>query len=234
MPESDKKSEKEPPKKAEEAEPKKERSKKKGKDEGKDEEKEKKEIKVKKVDYGPDFKHIVRLLNTDLDGTRPLHIGLTAIPGIGNRISRIVSNMANLDFKKRIGHFSDAELSSLESLLKELSDKVPDFVMNRQEDPESGRSLHVLGTDLTILNTYDINMMKKMKCYKGVRHESGHKVRGQRTKSNGRKGLALGVIRQKAIADAKAKAEAESGGGAKAEEKKTEEKKAEPKPEEKK
>ena len=229
-PEPDKK-EKEPPKEGEKPEPKREK-KKKGKDEGKDEEKEKKEIKVKRVDYGPDFKHIVRLLNTDLDGTRPLHLGLTAIPGIGNRISRIVINMARLDFKKRVGLLSDAELSSLDGVLKSFTDNAPDFIMNRQGDPESGRSMHVLGTDLEILHTYDINMMKKMRSYKGVRHESGHKVRGQRTKSNGRKGLALGVIRQKAIADAKAKAEAESGGAkteAKAEEKKTEEKKTEEK-----
>ena len=43
----------------------------------------------------------------------------------------------------------------------------------------------------------DINRMKKVKSYKGIRHASGHKVRGQRTYSNGRRGLALGVSKRK-------------------------------------
>ena len=43
----------------------------------------------------------------------------------------------------------------------------------------------------------DVNRMKKVKSYKGIRHSTGHKVRGQRTYSNGRKGLALGVSRRK-------------------------------------
>jgi small subunit ribosomal protein S13 len=44
----------------------------------------------------------------------------------------------------------------------------------------------------------DLNRMKKVKSYKGIRHASGHKVRGQRTYSNGRKGLALGVSKKRA------------------------------------
>jgi small subunit ribosomal protein S13 len=43
----------------------------------------------------------------------------------------------------------------------------------------------------------DINRLKMIRCYRGVRHESGHKVRGQRTRSNGRKGLTLGVSKNK-------------------------------------
>ncbi|NIP35130.1 MAG: 30S ribosomal protein S13, partial [Thermoplasmata archaeon] len=35
------------------------------------------------------------------------------------------------------------------------------------------------------------------RAYKGIRHERGHKVRGQRLKSNGRTGLVLGVTRKK-------------------------------------
>jgi len=49
-----------------------------------------------------------------------------------------------------------------------------------------------------------------------VRHEQGQKVRGQRTRSNGRTGLTVGVIKKTAIAAAKAKEEE----GGKKEEKK--------------
>ncbi len=43
----------------------------------------------------------------------------------------------------------------------------------------------------------DINLMKMIRCYKGIRHEQGQKVRGQRTRSNGRTGMTMGVIRKK-------------------------------------
>ena len=33
--------------------------------------------------------------------------------------------------------------------------------------------------------------------FRGLRHESGQKVRGQRSRSNGRTGLTLGVMKQK-------------------------------------
>ena len=39
--------------------------------------------------------------------------------------------------------------------------------------------------------------MKKIRCYRGIRHETGQKVRGQRTRSNGRTGLTLGVSRKR-------------------------------------
>ena len=50
-----------------------------------------------------------------------------------------------------------------------------------------------------------------IRCYRGIRHEQGQKVRGQRTRSNGRTGLTVGVIKKTAIAAAKA-AEKEEGG----------------------
>ena len=43
----------------------------------------------------------------------------------------------------------------------------------------------------------EVNIMKKIRCYKGIRHENGLTVRGQRTRSNGRKGLTLGVSKKR-------------------------------------
>ena len=48
-----------------------------------------------------------------------------------------------------------------------------------------------------MINQEDVNRMKKTRSYKGIRHESGHKVRGQRTSSNGRRGSTIGVVRKK-------------------------------------
>jgi small subunit ribosomal protein S13 len=69
--------------------------------------------------------------------------------------------------------------------------------MNRQLDLETGEDMHIVGVDLDIRRKDDINLMKMIRCYKGVRHEEGQKVRGQRTRSNGRTGLTLGVMRQR-------------------------------------
>ena len=44
----------------------------------------------------------------------------------------------------------------------------------------------------------DINVMKKIRSYRGIRHERGLPVRGQRTRAHGRVGLALGVSRREA------------------------------------
>jgi small subunit ribosomal protein S13 len=46
-------------------------------------------------------------------------------------------------------------------------------------------------------NDDDVNRMRKMRSYRGIRHETGQKVRGQRTKSTGRTGTTVGVKRKK-------------------------------------
>ena len=43
-----------------------------------------------------------------------------------------------------------------------------------------------------------MNLMKMIRSYRGVRHERGQKVRGQRTRSNGRTGMAAGVLKKDA------------------------------------
>jgi len=77
------------------------------------------------------------------------------------------------------------------------SEYAPNWAINRQADYETGEDQHIVSTDLDIVLKDDINRLKMIRCYRGVRHESGHKVRGQRTRSNGRKGLTLGVSKNK-------------------------------------
>ena len=54
---------------------------------------------------------------------------------------------------------------------------------------------------------FDIRKMKKIKCYKGVRHSLGQPVRGQRTRAHFRKGRSIGVTRAKIAPGAAPKAE---------------------------
>jgi small subunit ribosomal protein S13 len=70
-------------------------------------------------------------------------------------------------------------------------------MMNRPKDVYTGESRHLFGNDVSLTREEDVNIMRKIRCYKGIRHETGQKVRGQRTKSAGRTGLTVGVKRKK-------------------------------------
>jgi small subunit ribosomal protein S13 len=78
------------------------------------------------------------------------------------------------------------------------SPNMPDWLLNRRKDEETGETKHLLTSDLDMAKEFDIRKMKKMKSYKGWRHAMGQPVRGQRTKSHFRKGGAMGVQKSKA------------------------------------
>jgi len=66
-------------------------------------------------------------------------------------------------------------------------------MVNRRNDFYTGESDHIVGSDLGQTRTQDINRMKMIDSYRGVRHKRGQKVRGQRTKSTGRTEGTIGV-----------------------------------------
>lgn len=145
----------------------------------------------------PDFKYIIRIANSDVSGEERLAYALTSIRGIGARISNAVIKKLKLDSEMLAGKLSDKDVENIENAIENVNEFVPKWLLNRQNDYDSGDNMHPVSIDLKMLNEDDINRMKKVKSYKGVRHASGHKVRGQRTYSNGRRGLALGVSRKK-------------------------------------
>jgi small subunit ribosomal protein S13 len=70
-------------------------------------------------------------------------------------------------------------------------------MINRQSDWSTGADMHLVGVDVDLYKRDDVNLMKMIRCYKGIRHEQGQKVRGQRTRSNGRTGMTMGVMRKR-------------------------------------
>lgn len=52
---------------------------------------------------GQEFQHILRLLNTNVDGKEKVMYALTAIRGIGRRFSNVACKKAEVDMKKRAG-----------------------------------------------------------------------------------------------------------------------------------
>ncbi|NLU45911.1 MAG: 30S ribosomal protein S13 [Euryarchaeota archaeon] len=143
-----------------------------------------------------DFNFIVRIANSNIDGQKRVPIGLQSIKGVGNRASNIIVKKAGLDNSVRIGTLSDEKVKELEQLVMTYVEYVPNWVINRQMDYESGADMHLIGNDLNIIQEDDVNRMKMIRCYRGIRHETNRKVRGQRTRSNGRKGLTMGVKRK--------------------------------------
>ncbi|HUW66733.1 MAG TPA: 30S ribosomal protein S13 [Candidatus Nanoarchaeia archaeon] len=153
---------------------------------------------VKKEDKADqeEIKHIVRIANTDLDGKKSVQYSLIGIKGINRRTARIISNNANVDPTATIGYLDDEKIDSLKKTIDKIESILPTWMLNRRKDLLSGEDKHITSTDVLLVKLEDLNTMKKTRSYKGIRHERGHKVRGQRTKSSGRKGLTVGVKRK--------------------------------------
>lgn len=146
---------------------------------------------------GEDFKYIVRIAATDLDGNKPVRLALTRIRGVGDRVATQVVDTAGVPRTEKIGNLSDAEIAKLAEAVDGLTDALPIWMRNRRQDIQSGEDVHLLTTELDQSRREDLNRLKKIRSYRGLRHEHGQKVRGQRTRANGRSGLAMGVSRKK-------------------------------------
>ncbi|MHB8585637.1 MAG: 30S ribosomal protein S13 [Thermoplasmatota archaeon] len=145
----------------------------------------------------PDFKYIVRIADTDLDGKYMVEPALAQVKGLGLRLAALVAEKAQVPRYQKIGDCTDAQVEALASAIEKIPETAPAWMLNRPRDIETGDDMHVIGADLDGKHRDDINRLKKIRTYRGLRHESGHKVRGQRTRSNGRTGLAVGVIKSK-------------------------------------
>ena len=91
---------------------------------------------------GADFQHILRVLNTNIDGKEKIMYALTAIKGVGRRYSNIVLKKADIDQTKRAGEITDAELERIMEIMQNPRDyKIPDYFINRQKDVKTTQVL---------------------------------------------------------------------------------------------
>ena len=146
-----------------------------------------------------EFKHLVRVASTDLDGNKQIVIALRKIKGINFQFANAACAMANVDRTKKTGYLLDDEIKRLDEVIKNpVKHGAPVWMLNRRKDYEDNSDNHLLLSDLDFTKDNDIKRMKKIKCYRGMRHAFGLPVRGQRTKSNFRKskGKVMGVKRK--------------------------------------
>ncbi|SBT35362.1 40S ribosomal protein S18, putative [Plasmodium ovale wallikeri] len=75
--------------------------------------------------------------------------------------------------------------------------KIPDWFLNRRKDIKDGKNLHVIANQLDSYLRDDLERMKKIRLHRGLRHHWGLRVRGQHTKTTGRRGRTVGVSKKK-------------------------------------
>ncbi len=143
-----------------------------------------------------EFRHIVRIAGVDVDGNRRVDRGIQKIKGVGKIYANAVVDISGFSGMK-IGDMTDEQIDKVTDIIRH-PDKynIPKWLFNRRKDFDTGKDIHVIEAELAYTKRDDIERMKKMNLRRGMRHAFGLKVRGQRTKSTGRKGTIMGVSRK--------------------------------------
>lgn len=147
-----------------------------------------------KAETKPETRRIVRFLEADIDGTMPLERGLRKINGVGPMLANAACLHTGIDPRKKMGTLSPEELKALENALR--NPPFPKWMLNRRKSIEGGDG-QLYGTALLFTQREDINTLRRMRAYRGIRHELGLPVRGQRTRSSFRTQKTLGVSKKK-------------------------------------
>ncbi|MBL7118884.1 30S ribosomal protein S13 [Candidatus Bathyarchaeota archaeon] len=143
-----------------------------------------------------DYRHILRIRGTDIAGSERVAYGLVKIKGLSVNLASVITHVLGIEPKTRAGNLSDKDVQRIEDFLGNPKKYgVPSWYLNRRKDRESGEDLHDTGPDLTLRNRSDIERLRKIQSWRGVRHMLGLKVRGQHTRTTGRTGRSVGVSR---------------------------------------
>merc|ERR1712098_256986 len=144
------------------------------------------------------FQHILRLLNTNVDGKRKIMYALTEIKGVCRRYANLVCKKADVDLAKRAGELNPDELERIVTIMQNPGQfKIPQWFVNRQRDIVDGKSGHLLSNQLDSKMREDLERLKKIRNPRGLRTSWGLRVRGQHTKTTGRRGKTVGVSKKK-------------------------------------
>lgn len=105
-----------------------------------------------------------RLLGIDIPENKKVLFALTSLYGVGRQRSADVLSKAGVDPNKRVKDLSASELSRIQKILES----------------------YELEGDLRRLVRDNIDRLKRIKAYRGLRHIMQLPVRGQRTRTNSR------------------------------------------------
>ncbi len=123
-----------------------------------------------------------RILGVDIPNDRATVVALTYLYGVGDHTARELCHKAGIDQQKKARDLADDEVGRIAVLLER------DYTV---EGP------------LRRLVQQNVNRLRDVKCYRGIRHRQGLPVRGQRTRTNARtrKGPKKTVAGKKGVKD---------------------------------
>lgn len=108
---------------------------------------------------------MLRISGVNIPDNKRIEISLTYIYGVGkNTASKILSEL-EIDKNKRVKDLTEEEQNSIRSYIE--------------------KKIKVEG-DLKLEKRDNVKRLKEVGCYRGIRHQKGLPVRGQRTKTNTR------------------------------------------------
>ncbi|MDZ7814950.1 MAG: 30S ribosomal protein S13 [Planctomycetota bacterium] len=106
-----------------------------------------------------------RIAGIDIPADKPAWVSLTYIYGIGTTVSREILKKADIDPSVRAKDLTEAQVTRIAQII----------------DNE-----YMIEGQLRRQVAQNITRMKKIQCYRGIRHIRGLPTRGQRTKTNAR------------------------------------------------
>ncbi|MBD3259497.1 30S ribosomal protein S13 [Candidatus Woesearchaeota archaeon] len=145
----------------------------------------------------PNFNQLVRIVNVDLDGSKSIFYALPKIKGVSYTFANAVLKLAGIERHKKVGYLTAEEIKKITNVIENpLQNGIPVWMLNRRKDYSTGEDKHILTGDIKFIKTSDVRRLQKIKSRRGMRHQAGLPVRGQRTRSNFRKGTSIGVKRK--------------------------------------
>lgn len=172
----------------------------KAEEEKKEDKSKEKKVLVKKKKSLEGIRGIVRIADIDVEGDRKLKSAMFKIKGVGKSLAKSFVIASGLDPDTLVGSLNDEQIKKLEDVMRNpMQYGIPYHMLNRRFDPQTNEHKHLISSELTFSIRSDIDNMKKMRSYKGIRHELGQPVRGQRTRSSFRTGAQVGVVKKKLV-----------------------------------
>ena len=174
----------------------------------KSDKKKEKKVKVVKKEVrkisAEEVKGIIRVCGQEVNGSLPIYRSILGIKGVGRKYAHSVSvaieNHMKIDpWSKPLGDLDEKDIETVEDIITNpVKYNIPSWMVNRRRDIESNQNRHLVGNDLTFSVHSDIEREKSARSWVGYRHTYGkRKVRGQRTRSRGRRGGVVGVVKRK-------------------------------------
>ena len=141
-----------------------------------------------------EYKYILRIAGKDIDGSKKVIVAVSEIKGVGYNFAQVLTQILNISPDKRVGFLTEGEIREIEQAIANPTKAgVPLWYLNRRKNMDTGLNQHMITSDLDFAAKNDVEREKTVMSWRGYRHMFGLRVRGQCTRTTGRKGGAVGV-----------------------------------------